>query len=106
MTTLSQHIGNFIHTLDTRRMPTEVLEKARVCLLNGYGMGLDCHATPYAPVARAAALAMDGEQPRRRDHAGRRPQDHRSAAPVSPIRRCFTAAPRRIPAAPRISAPS
>ncbi len=64
MTTLSQHIGNFIHTLDTRRMPTEVLEKARVCLLNAYGMGLDCHRTPYAPVARAAALAMDGEQPR------------------------------------------
>ena len=64
MTTLSQHIGNFIHTLDTRRMPTEVLEKARVCLLNGYGMGLDCHRTPYALVARAATLAMDGEQPR------------------------------------------
>ena len=64
MTTLSQHIGNFIHSLDTRRMPARVVEKARVCLLNGYGMGLDCHRTPYAPVARAAALAMDGEQPR------------------------------------------
>jgi len=25
-------------------------------------MRLDCHDTPYAPVARAAALAMDGEQ--------------------------------------------
>ncbi len=64
MTTLSQHLGNFIHALDARRMPAEVVEKARVCLLNGYGMGLDCHRTPYAPVARAAALAMDGEQPR------------------------------------------
>ena len=64
MTTLSQHIGNFIHSLDTRRIPAEVAEKARVCLLNAYGMGLDCHRTPYAPVARAAALAMDGEQPR------------------------------------------
>jgi len=64
MVTLSQHIGNFIHTLDTRRIPAAVLEKARVCLLNGYGMGLDCYRTPYAPVARAAALAMDGEQPR------------------------------------------
>ena len=64
MTTLSQHIGNFIHSLDTRRMPAHVVEKARVCLLNGYGMGLDCYRTPFAPVARAAALAMDGEQPR------------------------------------------
>ena len=43
-------------------MPPEVVEKARVCLLNAYGMGLNGHDTPYAPVARAAALAMDGEQ--------------------------------------------
>src|SRR3974377_1292689 len=64
MTTLSQHVGNFIHSLDTRRIPVEVAEKARVCLLNAYGMGLDCHRTPYAPVARAAALAMDGDEPR------------------------------------------
>ena len=64
MTTLSHHIANFSHSLDTTRMPAEVVEKARVCLLNAYGMGLDCHRTPYAPVARAAALAMDGEQPR------------------------------------------
>src|SRR3974377_1876971 len=64
MTTLSQHIGNFIYSLDMRRIPAEVAEKARVCLLNAYGMGLDCHRTPYAPVARAAELAMDGEQPR------------------------------------------
>ncbi len=62
MTTLSRHIGNFIHALEVRHLPNEVLEKARVCLLNGYGMGLDCHRTPYAVVARAAALAMDGER--------------------------------------------
>ncbi|KZD05507.1 MmgE/PrpD family protein 4 [Oceanibaculum pacificum] len=32
-------------------------------MLNGYGIGLGCHGTPYAPVARQAALAMDGERP-------------------------------------------
>jgi 2-methylcitrate dehydratase PrpD len=62
MTSLSQRIASFVHQLDVRRMPPEVVEKARVCLLNGYGMGLNGHDTPYAPVARAAALAMDGEQ--------------------------------------------
>ena len=62
MASLSQSMASFIHRLDTARMPPEIVEKARVCLLNGYGMGLDCHDTPYAPVARAAALAMDGEQ--------------------------------------------
>ena len=62
MASLSQSMASFIHRLDTAQMPPEIVEKARVCLLNGYGMGLDCHDTPYAPVARAAALAMDGEQ--------------------------------------------
>jgi 2-methylcitrate dehydratase PrpD len=62
MTSLSQRTASFIHQLDIRRMPPEVVEKARVCLLNGYGMGLNGHDTPYAPAARTAALAMDGEQ--------------------------------------------
>lgn len=62
MTTLSQHIAGFVHALDVDRMPTEVVEKARGCLLNAYGMALDGRDTPYAPVARAAAIAMDGEQ--------------------------------------------
>jgi 2-methylcitrate dehydratase PrpD len=61
MTTLATHIARFTSTLDAKAMPREVVEKARACLLNAYGMGLDCHDTPYAPVARAAALALDGE---------------------------------------------
>jgi 2-methylcitrate dehydratase PrpD len=61
MTTLGTHIARFTSALDTKTMPSEVAEKARACLLNAYGMGLDCHDTPYAPVARAAALALDGE---------------------------------------------
>lgn len=43
-------------------LPPDVLEKARVSLLNGYGIGLACADTPYAPVAARAALAMYGEQ--------------------------------------------
>lgn len=63
MTTLATHIGRFVADLDPARLPPEVTEKAKVCLLNAYGMGLDCHDTPYAPVARAAAIAIDGETP-------------------------------------------
>jgi 2-methylcitrate dehydratase PrpD len=59
--TVSQSIARFVHELDFDRVPPEVAEKTRVCLLNGYGIGLGCHDTPYAPVARRAALAMDGE---------------------------------------------
>jgi len=59
--TVSQSIARFIHTLDLDRVPPEVAEKTRVCLLNGYGIGLGCHDTAFAPVARSAAIAMDGE---------------------------------------------
>ena len=62
MASLSQSMASFIARLDTANMPPEIVEKARVCLLNACGMGLNSHDTPYAPVARAAALAMDGEQ--------------------------------------------
>jgi 2-methylcitrate dehydratase PrpD len=61
MGTLSGEIARFVAGLELETLPPEIVEKARVCLLNGYGMGLDCHATPYAPVARKAALALDGE---------------------------------------------
>ena len=61
--TLVQTLGAFVAGLDMGRIPAEVQEKARACLLNGYGIALGCHPTPYAPVARAAAIAMDGERP-------------------------------------------
>ena len=64
--TLTRRIAGFVHGLEMDTLPPEVVEKARACLLNGYGIGLGCHGTPYAPVARAAALSMDGE---RRDGA-------------------------------------
>ena len=42
-------------------LPSAVVEKAKACLLNAYGMGLNGYETPYPPVARAAAVALDGE---------------------------------------------
>jgi 2-methylcitrate dehydratase PrpD len=59
--TLAHGIARFTAGLDIGSLPSEVIEKARICLLNAYGMALDGHATPYAPVARRAAIAMDGE---------------------------------------------
>lgn len=61
MTTLTQHIGRFVASLRPETLPPEVVEKARTCLLNAYGMALGGRGTPYAAVARNAALAMDGE---------------------------------------------
>jgi 2-methylcitrate dehydratase PrpD len=53
-------MGDFVAGLRMDSAPAEVVEKARTCLLNGYGIALGCHDTPYAPVARRAALASDG----------------------------------------------
>lgn len=60
---VSLEIARFVHALDFARVPHEVAEKTRVCLLNGYGMALGGHDTPFAPVGRVAALALYGEQP-------------------------------------------
>ncbi len=61
--TVARAVARFVHALDFDALPADVAEKARVCLLNGYGIALGCHDTPYAAVARRAVLAMDGEQP-------------------------------------------
>ncbi len=58
---LNKIIAEFIVSLDASRLPPDIMEKARTCLLNSYGIALGCYSTPYAPVARQAALAMDGE---------------------------------------------
>lgn len=75
---LTATIAEFLCKLDWRTIPPEVMEKARACLLNGYGIALGSHATPYAPVARAAALAMDGA---RADDATMLGDDRRTTVP-------------------------
>jgi 2-methylcitrate dehydratase PrpD len=60
--TLATHLGDFVARLDLARVPPAIVEKARTCLLNGYGIALGGHATAFAPVARRAALALDGER--------------------------------------------
>jgi len=61
MQTLAASMARFIAGLNLTILPSEVVEKAKACLLNAYGMGLNGYDTPYAPVARAAAVALDGE---------------------------------------------
>lgn len=60
---LVRRFADFVCSLDMDSMPADVTDRARLCLLNGYGIGIGCHDTPYAPVARRAALALDGERP-------------------------------------------
>lgn len=59
---LAARMGAFVADVETATLPDDVVERARACLLNGYGIALGCLTTPYAPVAREAVLALDGER--------------------------------------------
>ena len=61
MTTLTQDIAAFTSALTLDTLPPPVVEKARTCLLNAFGMGLNGLDTPYVKVAREAVLAIEGE---------------------------------------------
>ncbi len=61
MPNLSLAMALFAHRLGQYRLPDTIAERARVCLLNGYGIALGSMQTPYSAVAVQAVLASDGE---------------------------------------------
>ncbi len=60
---LATQFATFSAGLTIGNLPEPVIEKARACVLNGYGIALGSHPTPFFGVAEEAALAMDGERP-------------------------------------------
>ena len=56
--TIAEELGRFVAGLQRETIPDAVWEKAKTCLLNGYGIAMSGLATPYEPVARKAAIAM------------------------------------------------
>jgi 2-methylcitrate dehydratase PrpD len=61
MASIAQQLGDFVAGLDATQIPSDVVEKARACLLNSYGMALGGLRLPFAAVACAAAVATHGE---------------------------------------------
>ena len=61
--TVTEQFGKFVSELEWGNIPPEVLEKARACLLNAYGVGLGSNHLPYAPLACRAVIDMEGEHP-------------------------------------------
>lgn len=60
MMTFSRSIARFVRNLKVENLPQHVVEKARVCMLNGYGIALGSNTTPYAVVARQTAVTLHG----------------------------------------------
>ena len=46
MTSLAQDIARFVAGLDIDRVPPEVVEKLRGCILNGFGVAMGSYQTP------------------------------------------------------------
>jgi len=59
---LAERFAQFVTDLNLERIPAPVVEKARACVLNGYGIALGSHPTPFFSVAERAVMAMDGER--------------------------------------------
>jgi 2-methylcitrate dehydratase PrpD len=59
---LAMSFAKFVVDLRVETIPADVIEKARACVLNGYGIALGSHRTAFFPVAAGAVLAMDGER--------------------------------------------
>jgi len=100
--TLAQRFARFAANLELDTIPAPALDKARACVLNGYGIALGSHPTPFFGVAERAVLAMDGE----REDCWAAAAAARWPARRWPMRRCSMAVRRKTPAAWRTSAPS
>lgn len=61
--TLSHDLGAFAARLTLDDIPVDVLEKARACVLNGFGIALGSFPTPYTRVASASAECLYGAGP-------------------------------------------
>lgn len=61
--TVAGRLGSFLSEISIDNVPAEVVEKAKACLLNAYGIGMGGNHLPYAALARRAVLEADGEQP-------------------------------------------
>ena len=60
-TPVSSQAAQFVAGLDDASLPNEVAQKARTCILYGFGIGLLCLKQETARVAEQSVLAIDGE---------------------------------------------
>ncbi|NBU83670.1 MAG: MmgE/PrpD family protein 4 [Sphingomonadaceae bacterium] len=60
-TPVSSQAAQFVAGLDDASLPNEVAQKARTCILYGFGIGLLCLKQETARVAEQSVLAIDGK---------------------------------------------
>lgn len=57
--TVVESMGKFVYDLSYETLPQAIIEKAKTCLLNGIGIGIACHETEFAAIARKTIKAEE-----------------------------------------------
>jgi len=57
--TVVESLGEFVYNLSYDTLPTQVIAKAKTCMLNGIGIGMACHKTEFAQIARETIKAEE-----------------------------------------------
>ncbi len=57
--TVSERLGKFVYGLSYDKLPREIVEKARTCMVNGIGIGIACYDYEFAKIARQAVKAEE-----------------------------------------------
>jgi 2-methylcitrate dehydratase PrpD len=57
--TVAESLGEFVYNLSYETLPREIAEKAKTCMLNGIGIGIACHETEFAKIARETIKAEE-----------------------------------------------
>jgi 2-methylcitrate dehydratase PrpD len=57
--TVVESFGEFVYNLSYETLPKEIIEKAKTCMLNGIGIGIACHKTEFARIARETIKAEE-----------------------------------------------
>lgn len=64
--TVAESLGKFVHSLSYDRLPKEIIEKAKTCMVNGIGIGISCHDVEFAKIARETISSEEGGMSRGR----------------------------------------
>lgn len=59
MDTISRKMARFVTNLSYDRLPGEVIQKAKCCMINGIAIGLSCHSVTFGRIAREAVKAEE-----------------------------------------------
>ncbi|MCK4787630.1 MAG: MmgE/PrpD family protein, partial [Desulfobacteraceae bacterium] len=57
--TIAEKMGHFVSSLSYDKLPREVIEKGKCCMINGIAIGMSCHNVEFGRMARELIKAEE-----------------------------------------------